>query len=176
MQKSNEIFISLLKTELPTSDAVLRQIWAKKIVNKEIPLLILSQLLVEKRVIALRFSWLLSDIGMNNPAILLNALPKLFEKRQQVESFDFEQSFATYWSLVGVPTENESEAIDLILKWLQSATINVTIKSRALIPLEQLALNYPELRHEIRVCLEEQLHNSTVQFQKRLSRLLKRLQ
>lgn len=175
IEKLHEIFIGLLKNELPSSDAVIRQIWARKIISEEIPLLNLSQLLKDKKAIALRFSWLLSDIGMENPDVLLNALPSLFESRSTVESFDFEQSFATYWSLVGVPSENESDAIDLILKWLQSENINVTIKSRALISLEQLALVYPELKNEILVCLEGQLHNGKAQFQKRVQNLMDRL-
>ena len=175
MEKPLHSFLKTLKNELPKSDAAQRQVWANKIVNEEILVSIMSQLLFQDKTIALRFSWLLSDIGMVNSTVLLAALPKLFEERKQVESFDFEQSFATYWSIVGVPFENESDAIDLILKWLQSANVNVTIKSRALIPLEQLVLNYPELQYEVRACLEGQLHNGSAQFQKRARNLLERL-
>ncbi|NOQ73204.1 MAG: hypothetical protein GQ574_14450 [Crocinitomix sp.] len=176
MEKAHGIFISLLKVELPTGDALQRQIWAKKIVNEEIPILRLSELLLGEKTIALRFSWLLSDVGMENSEVLYNALPSLFESRSAVESFDFEPSFATYWSLVGVPYENETAAIDLLLRWLQSPFVNVTTKSRALIPIEQLALKYPELKMEISIVLQGEVYSSTAQFQKRVEDLLGRLE
>jgi hypothetical protein len=168
-------FIQSLSTELPTSDAAQRTKWAKKIVREKISISTLSELLFMKKEIALRFSWLLSDVGIENSEVLFNALPTLFKNRNAVNSFDFEPSFATYWSIAGIPFENETAAIDLILHWLQSPFVNVTTKSRALIPIEQLALKYPELQTEIRIVLEGEKENSTAQFQKRVTQLLGRL-
>jgi hypothetical protein len=169
-------FIQSLSIELPTSDAAQRTKWAKIIVSEKISISSLSELLFMKKEIALRFSWLLSDVGIENSEVLFNALPALFENRSAVESFDFEPSFATYWSIAGVPYENETAAIDLILRWIQSPFVNVTTKSRALIPIEQLVLKYPELQTEVRIVLEGETESGTAQFQKRVKQLLERLE
>jgi hypothetical protein len=173
--EKHKTFIEVLILELRTSDAAQRTIWAKKIINENIPISSLWDLLLMEKAISSRFSWLLSDIGMENSEVLFSALPSLFENRNSVESFDFELSFATYWSLVGVPYENETAAIDLILCWLQSPFVNVTTKSRSLIPLEQLATKYPELKMEISIVLEGEVDSGTAQFQKRVRDLLDRL-
>ncbi len=169
------LFLSQLKEELPGCNAMQRQNWVKHIVKKKIPLSLLTPLLLEKRAIALPFSWLLSGIAKTDSATFNKSLPQLYAIRKEVTTFDFEQSFATYWGLAGVPIENEADAIDLLFKLLQSANVNVTTKSRALIPLTALTQKYPELKNELRECLEVQQNNSTAQFKKRAQNLLNQL-
>lgn len=172
MENKHAKFLSELKEQLPGSNSAQRKSWLKKIAQENIPIDTLAPILLKKRAIALPFSWLLSGIAKSDTEKFNQALPQLYAMRKEVKTFDFEQSFATYWGLAGVPVENEVDAIDLLFKLLQSPHINVTTKSRALIPLAALTQKYPELKNELRECLEVQQNNSTAQFKKRAQNLL----
>ena len=157
MDKSDDIFIDHLKQVLPGSDAEERTNLAIKIIKEDIHLGDLLELLHCNRKIALRFQWLISDIGTTNPERLINVLPVIFEMRNEIFMPEFHQAFATWWSICGVPNENEAEAITLLFILIKSSQVNVTIKGRAIKALLPLAENYPELKPELILTLETQL-------------------
>ena len=77
-----------------------------------------------------------------------------------------------FGSIVGVPPENEGRAIDLLFQWLLSADTNVTIKSRSLWVLLKLTKKYPELKNELKLCLQDQMDKYTNDFKKRATKIL----
>ncbi|MEM7105715.1 MAG: hypothetical protein AAF502_21435 [Bacteroidota bacterium] len=168
-------FYKSLEKALPTSDAEQRIEWAKEIVNNHIDIKDLSDLLLCEKKVASRFSWLLSDIGTVKPGTLFEVLPYLFKVSNKVTAFNFKHSFANYWRISGVPEENEAEAIDLLFDWIQSARVNVTIKSRSLFVMSNLTKKYPELRNELTICLEDQRDKYSRDYRKRVDRVLKEL-
>ena len=164
-----------LQELLPSSDGNQRKSWAKTIVENDIDLLELSDLLFCEKKIALRFSWLLSDIGMISPKKLRDALPDLLQKSEQVDHFPFVESFATYWQIAGVPESNESQAIDHLFGWIISGDTNTTTKSRSAKTLFQLAQKYPDLKNELSISLKSQIGKYSRDFDKKMLRLLTRL-
>ena len=164
-----------LKLSLPTSSAEERKVWASIIIEEEIEIKDLSNLLFCEKKIASRFSWLLSGIGALDSNKLLNELPFLYSISDQITNINFKHSFATYWSLCGVPSQNEAEAIDLLLGWIQSSKINVTTKSRSLFAFYNLTKKYPDLHNELKHCLEDQLDKNTTEFKKRALKILDKL-
>lgn len=171
---SNELYIKL-ENALPESTAKDRKTWAIEIIEHEINIKDLANLLWSEQKVALRFSWLLSGIGAINPNRLLQELPFLFALSDQVNHINFRLSFATYWLLCGIPIKNESIAIDLLMDWIRSPKINVTTKSRSLFVLFNLTQKYPELKNEVKLCLEDQMDKHTKDFQKRVGKLLSEL-
>lgn len=167
----NDFYIKL-ERELPESTAADRKRWSHEIINHSIDLRALLSLLLSEKKVALRFAWLLSELGEINPGKLFQVLPFLFELKDQVSNFDFTISFASYWLLCGVPKENEASAIDLLFDWIQSTNINTTTKSRAAIVLGKLTEKYPDLTNELRLCLEGQKDNYSNDFKKRMEKLL----
>lgn len=172
---NNLEFYNELKFSLPTSTAEERRFWASIIIEKEIEIKELSNLLFCEKKIASRFSWLLSGIGSLDSKKLLSELPFLFSISEQVTNINFKHSFATYWLLCGVPLENEAEAIDLLLGWIQSSNINVTTKSRSLFAFYNLTKKYSDLKNELKLCLEDQLDKNTNDFRKRAMKILDKL-
>jgi hypothetical protein len=168
-------FYKELESYLSTSTADKRKVWATLIIENNFELKDLSNLLYCDRKIALRFSWLLSEIGELNPNKLLVDLPYLLKQSEQIEHFSFIESFATYWLISGVPVENESKAIDLLFDWVLSIRINVTTKSRALKVLINLAKKYPELKNELLLCLNDQKYKHTKNFEQKAVKLLTEL-
>ena len=72
-------FYKELEFSLATSTGEKRKIWATTIIEKDIDIKELSKLLKCEQKIAIRFLWLLSDIGILNPNKLLAELPFLFD-------------------------------------------------------------------------------------------------
>ena len=68
-------FYRELETSLPTSTAEKRRIWATTIIEKNIDIKELSNLLKGEQKIAIRFLWLLSEIGTFNQSKLYDVLP-----------------------------------------------------------------------------------------------------
>lgn len=168
-------FFNQLEYALPKSNETQRRLWAKEIIENTIDLRELAKLLECGSKVATRFLWLLSDVGLADPKKLHAALPFLL-KRCQVLKIDFSMSFASFWHYTGVPLKNEAEAIALLFEWLQSLTVNVTTKTRALWGLVKLCNKYPELKNELRFCLEDQMDKYSKDFKKRAQKNLLELE
>ena len=169
--KANELFKDLTENLAQSSEND-RKTWAAAIVENQINLLSLSRHFLTNENTALRFSWLLSNVGQCDKNYLLNSLPTLFDYSSSVLSFNFTLSFATYWSIVGVPAQNEAKAIELMFAWLRSSTIKVTTKSRAMLALVKLVKKYPDLKTELKLILEEQLEQASTSYQKKVEKIL----
>lgn len=159
---------------MATSTGELRKNWASTIIEKDLSLKELSSLLQSDQKVASRFLWLLSDVGIANPDKLHAELPFLFDVCERLHP-EYKSTFASFWLYVGVPVENEGQAIDLLFHLLQSTDTNVTTKSRALLVLAKLAKKYPELKNELRICIDEQIGNYSNDFRKRAMKVRKEL-
>lgn len=169
-------FCHELKTALPESTAAQRKLWAAKILEQQLNLKDLAPLLEAPRTVATRFLWLLSELGTLNPEWLHQELPHLLALSQQLELPEAQTALATWWQIAGVPEANEAQAIDLLFGWLRSATTTATIKSRALMVLEKLAIKHPDLRNELQHCLHEEVQRNGSSFEKRALKTIATLQ
>lgn len=165
-----ELEVSLLK-----SNGAQRKIWVTTIVENKVDIQELSNLLKGDRKIATRFLWLLSEIGLFNPNTLFAELPFLWEVCRALNPV-YKTSFASFWLIAGLPPQNESEAIDVLFHWVLSPAINVTIKSRAIMVLLKLTQKYPELKNELKLCIEDQQDKYSKDFAKRVTKILKVLE
>lgn len=168
---TNIEFYKELELHLSTSTGEIRKYWATEIVEKDIDIKYLAKLLKSEHKTATRFLWLLTDIGQLNQKKLFIELPYLFDFCSNLNIM-YKQSFATFWLTVGVPPQNESNAIDLLFQLLLSNSTNITIKSRALLVLFKLTKKYPELKNELRLCLTDQIDRYSDSFKKRATKIL----
>ncbi|HUZ61446.1 MAG TPA: hypothetical protein VMU83_21905 [Hanamia sp.] len=168
-------FYKELESSLPTSTAQQRKIWATTILEKNINIKDLSELLKDEQKTAIRFLWMLSDVGILNPNKLFMELPFLLNLCNELNHI-YKTSFASYWLYAGVPSVNEGEAIDLLFQWLLSPDTNVTIKSRSIPVLFKLTKKYPELKNELAICLKDQMDKYTNDFKKRASKILMQIE
>jgi len=152
-----------------------RRVWAREITAQKDTLEKLLPLLFGDKKTAYRFSWLLSDVGETDKDALLNVLPYLFENRQKVTAKDFEQQFVKYWRICGVPEVHKGAAIDMMFSFLVDPKVNTHIKTISLTVLHRLCDEYPELKNELKLCIEDQLDHSTVSFNKTANKILSEL-
>ncbi|MFA7380238.1 MAG: hypothetical protein WC150_07245 [Bacteroidia bacterium] len=167
-------FCKELEFSLPASTVQQRKIWATTIIENDLHIKGLSRLLQCEHKVVSRFLWLLSETGALSPAKLLAELPFLFTLYDDLRPA-YKTSFASYWLIAGLPPENESKAIDLLFQWLLSADTNVTIKSRSVLVLYQLTKKYPELKNELKICLEDRMDKYSKDFEKRAAKILLKL-
>lgn len=172
---SNIEFFSELESSLFGSNMSQRKIWVAHIVQNDIDLKELSGLLRCEQKIAIRFLWLLSEVGMSDPDRLFAELPYLLNVCEQLNPA-YKKSFASFWLIAGVPAENEAQAIDLLFEWFLSAEVNVTIKARSFLVLFKLTEKYPELKNELKLCLIDQMDKYTKDFRKRAEKILAKLE
>ena len=169
--KATPVFLKELKSLLPKSSFEQRKMWATFIIEKNIDLKELTELLKCEKKIATKFLWMLSDIGILSPNKLLIELPYLLNLCNTVNQ-DYKTSFASFWLYVGVPLENEGEAIDLLFQFLVSPKTNITVKSRSVLVLFNLTKKHPELKNELRYYLKDQLNKYSKDFDKRVAKIL----
>jgi hypothetical protein len=169
--KATPFFLKELKSSLPKSSFEQRKMWATYIIEKNIDLKELTELLKCETKIATKFLWMLSDIAILSPDKLFKALPYLLKLCHTINQ-DYKNSFASFWLYVGVPLENEGEAIDLLFQFLVSPKTNVTVKSRSVLVLFNLTKKYPELKNELRYSLKDQLNKHSKDFDKRIAKIL----
>lgn len=148
--KAEELYQELLAI-LPSSNVDQRKESIQKMVDHHIEPKELVGLINEEEKVATRFAWFLSEVGMENPEVLLTSLPTLLEEIQPLERFNIAGSFANYWLIAGVPSENEVQAIDHCLYWIQSNEANITLKKRAFKVLQMLAKKHPDLENELKL-------------------------
>lgn len=165
-----ELGISL-KEENSTSN---RRKWAERIVEKKIAVMSLMNLLQCEAPIPIRFTWLIGDLCEIAPAMVAPAIPHFYAVRNTILFPNFDRSLAKMYWLCGIPLEMEGTIIDELFQWLMDPRISVSTKSYALSALFDFTQQQPDLKSELRLVLEDQLHKNSVSFEKHALKLLKR--
>ncbi|MBL7838436.1 MAG: hypothetical protein JNM67_13025 [Bacteroidetes bacterium] len=160
-----------LKQRLPFSTGADRIQIAEAITASGIELDSLFGLLLTDKRTALRFLWLISDIGIKEKQYLHKALPALWVYIRQ-HCPEHLLSFASYWHIAGVPEELESEAIPKLFEWIASSEVNVTMKSRSIFVLQHLVSKYPDLQQEFHTLLELQADRYSADFERRVRKII----
>jgi hypothetical protein len=164
-----------MEDTLSNSSVHQRKEWIIQMIKNKFSILDFMNVMQKDKKTAMRFSWMLSELGMYQKEFLFEVLPILFMKRDEVQLIPFEQSFMNYWLIAGIPKENETVAIELCFKLLNSPGVNVSIQSRALKLLMKLVNDYPELKSELKLCLERPLIVRSKDFRKRIEQAMERL-
>lgn len=167
-----DILFHDLTNNLAASSFAERRIWAKQITAQPDTLGKLLPLLLGEKKTAYRFSWLLSDVGEADKDVLRSELPYLFDNRDKVTAPGFEQQFVKYWRICGVPEAHKGEAIDLMFSYLVNPKVNTHIKTITLTVLHSLCNEYPELKNELKLCIEDQIEHSSTSFKKTANKIL----
>lgn len=157
---TQQLYDELVK-ELPTSYSSQRDKWAKQIIDNRIDLKLLCELLKYSPKVAMRFTWLLSDVGIVNPEYLKNYLSYLLKLSNEKLAVDLKPQMVKYWFIAGMPAEDEGEAIDLLFKVLYSHEYKLHFKHSAIKCLLRELKKYPELKEELKIAVEMQLETDT---------------
>lgn len=167
-------FYRELESSLASASGPQLKKWAAAIIDEHISLVTLAPLLLRDDKTAMRFQWMVSEIGISDPEKLHADLAPLF-LFMMIHCPARLPAFASWWHYAGVPEENDAGAIDLLFGWVLSAETNVTTRSRALWVLMKLTKKYPELKQELKTCVVDQMDKYSSDFRKRAEKILSQL-
>lgn len=74
-----------------------------------------------------------------------------------------------------IPEDDQGQAADICLEWLEKESVPVAIKAHAMTILMKLARIYPELKDEFITILEHQVPNNSIGFKARANHIIKDL-
>jgi hypothetical protein len=166
-------FITQLQASLfaDASDMNLRG-WGKHIVQNDIALMDIVAVIHAEKKIATRFSWMLGGIAEMDPQRVFPVVTYLFSHRHEITIEHFERSLAKFFSLAGLPEEIEGEAVEALFQWLADHNATISTRFYAMIALDKFCRKQPELRHELRLILEEIAAHSTNSLHKKALEIL----
>lgn len=152
-----------------------RRNWAAYILENKIPIIDLVEIVLHDRPASLRFIWMIGSLCDLNPKTVEPAVPYFYSQLNKVNFPNFDRSLAKMFSLCGIPKANEAEVVDLLFKWILDPTITVSTKNYSLDALLKFSKNYPELKNELRLVIEDQLSKNSISFEKHSKRILEKL-
>jgi hypothetical protein len=153
------------------SDTSLRK-WGRFISENDIAVKDLLRLLDEDRFTAMRFLWLMGGLVEIDPERVAPVVPYLFSKRLEVNVPNYDRSIAKFCWLAGIPKEIEGDVIDTLFKWILDPKISTSTKSFAVLALFKQTEKHPDIKHELKIVIEDQLHKNGSSFEKRAGKIL----
>jgi hypothetical protein len=149
--------------------------WAQHIIDNNVALMDLAGLIDFEKPVALRFSWLIGTICELDPKVVYPAITHFYAKRHAIQIPNFNRSLAKMFLLCGIPGEIEGEATDDLFKWLLDARVGISAKHYALLALYDLSIRHPELKHELKIVIENQLKKNSLPWDKKANKILEKL-
>jgi hypothetical protein len=175
MNKAKSIINEFSDSLLIDNTDVNRKRWARHIIETGIPLADLQSVILSEHPVAMRFSWVLGELGETEPSVVFPCVKYFFAKRRDIRIPHFNRVLAKMFYLAGIPPEIEGEAIDELFKWLLDAGSNVSTKTFSLLALSNVISKYPGLKNEFRLIVEDQLGKNSISFKKKAEKILKGL-
>ena len=143
-----------------------RKAWTNYILSNNIKLQDLIKLIHEDYPIAIRFSWMLGDIAEQKPEAITTVVSYLFINREKIKIPNFNRLLTKMFYLVDIPKEIEGDAIDFMFKELMNPASIISTKRFAALALNKYCYQYPELKNELNIILQDQLGKSSASFDK----------
>lgn len=151
-----------------------RRRWAEYIVSEKISLMDIIELLHTEKRVATRFTWMVGDLCELDSQVVYPAITYFWLKRNETEITNYNRSLAKMCWLCGIPEEIEGEATNEMFDWLLDPEVIVSTKNYSLLALGNLTDKYAELKHELRMVIEDQLQKNSIAFEKCAQKVLKK--
>ena len=150
--------------------------WIEEIIKNPDGMPEIIPLLDEEPAFAFRIGWLLDTLVTIKPELVKPFVPELYAKRDQMVFPGYKRSLAKIISHCGAPEELEGEITELFFTWLLDAKTEVAVKVHAMQSMFNLCQKYPDLKHELKEVIEDQMDKNTVAFRARAKKLMVKLQ
>lgn len=123
-----------------------------------------------------RAAGVICSCAEKDPSLVLPHLAAMVRQLKEPEVSDAaKRNTLRILQLIDIPEELEGDLTDLCFKYLESAKEAVAIKAFAMTILFRLSGKYPELRHELRILIENQLPYQKPAFVSRGTKILAKL-
>ena len=121
-----------------------------------------------------RAAWPLSYCVIAHPYFISKHFAKLIKNLHKPGIHDsVKRNTARLLQHISIPKEFHGEIMDLCFHYLSSPTEPVAVKAFSLTILQNLSKQYPEIKNEIRLIIEERWEHETAAFHSRAKKFLK---
>lgn len=123
-----------------------------------------------------RAAWPVSYCVIDHPALINKNWKKLLDKLKQPANHNaVKRNGVRLMQHIALPKKYHGEIMDTCFKFLASPTESLAVKVFSMTVLAALAKEYPEIKNELKLLIEDQLPGQTVAFKNRGKKIIKEL-
>ncbi len=123
-----------------------------------------------------RAGWPLSYAAIAHPQLVKKHLPVLVKKLHKEKIHNaIKRNIVRLLQEVPIPEKLHGEVMDICFGFIADVQEAIAVKAFSLTILENLSKQYPEIKHELKVIIEERWDYETAAFHSRAKKTLKKI-
>ena len=129
----------------------------------------------EYRVVQ-RSAWPLSNCVIRNPAFIKKHFSKLLKNLSKLAlHVSVKRNTIRLLQFISIPEKHHGDVMNICFNYISSPGEAVAVKAFSLTVLQNLAKQYPEIKNELKLIIEERREFETAAFRSRAKKILKEL-
>jgi hypothetical protein len=129
----------------------------------------------EKAPLPQRASWLLAIISRKHPHLITPYVSKFINSVRDFQIDGIRRNMLSALCTQEIPVRLQGKTVNICFDFILSPSETVAVKVLSLEILSKFIKDYPELKNELKVAIEDQLPKTTVAFQSKGRKILKML-
>ncbi|HRG38714.1 MAG TPA: hypothetical protein PK289_09295 [Bacteroidia bacterium] len=122
-----------------------------------------------------RASWLLSAVNEQHPELLRTYLSKFVDTIESFQVDGVKRNMINVLASHQIPEKIQGKAVDVCFRLLLSPSETVVVKTQAMQVLANISEEYPELKQELKIAIDDQWDKNTAAFHARAKHIRKKL-
>lgn len=167
-----DYFIQLLKEHSRTNTDLI----AKAIGNDPLEFKKIIEFVFKgKAPIPQRASWLLSTVNEHHPELLKPYLQKFIDTIENFQVDAVKRNMINVLASHKIPEKIQGKTVDVCFRLLLSPSETVVVKTQAMQVLANICEEYPELKQELKIAIDDQWDKNTAAFHARAKHIRTKL-
>jgi hypothetical protein len=129
----------------------------------------------EKAPLPHRAAWLLRVVNDRYPELLKPYLQKFIDTIEDFKIDGVKRNMIGVLERHKIPTKMQGKAVDVCFRLMLSPTETIVVKVFAMQVLANISEEYPELKQELKMAIEDQLRKTTAAFHARAKHIRRKL-
>jgi hypothetical protein len=122
-----------------------------------------------------RASWLLAVVSRKNPELIKQYVPQFINSLESFKIDGIKRNILSALCTQEIPKRSRGKMVDICFGFILSPSETVAVKVLSLEILSKFIIEYPELKNELKLAIEDQLPKTTIAFQSKGNKILKML-
>ena len=122
-----------------------------------------------------RASWLLSAVNEQHPELLRTYLSKFVDTIERFQVDGVKRNMINVLASHQIPEKIQGKAVDVCFRLLLSPSETVVVKTQAMQVLANISEEYPELKQELKIAIDDQWDKNTAAFHARAKHIRTKL-
>lgn len=122
-----------------------------------------------------RAAWPVGILGESQPSLMLSYMEQMIAHLKSPKHDAVLRNTVRLWQNMDIPEEWQGEVFELCFGFITNPTTPIAIKAFSMTVCENICKNYPELRDELVLAIEDQMEFGSPGVKSRGQKLLKKL-